>query len=243
VTFQDAQLRLLAYVRDRIQNGEFTERGFARMLGISQPHVHNVLKGARNFSADMSDSILNVLHISILDLVEQDGLEARLDHPKTVVHVSEIPFLDAPIGPGVPWPAMIDRLRRFATPFPALAAPSKLIMARLAYDPEMDITLAGYDSAILDISERERLKPAPEGLYAVERNGGILLRYLRPGGRGYYLVTDMALETPEKWEHLSISGRDLPGFIQGRVLWLGRENDRGLPMHQRGRFLYDVMSS
>jgi plasmid maintenance system antidote protein VapI len=60
LTFQDAQLRLLAYVRDRIHNGELTERGFARMLGVSQPHVHNVLKGVRTLSIDLSDSILNL---------------------------------------------------------------------------------------------------------------------------------------------------------------------------------------
>jgi plasmid maintenance system antidote protein VapI len=53
LTFQDAQQRLLAYVRDRIHNGELTERGFARMIGISQPHVHNVLKGVRNLSIEI----------------------------------------------------------------------------------------------------------------------------------------------------------------------------------------------
>ena len=45
MTFQDARLRLLAYVRNQVRNGELTERGFARLIGISQPHAHNVLKG------------------------------------------------------------------------------------------------------------------------------------------------------------------------------------------------------
>ena len=47
VDFAALQSRLKHAVIRRIYNGEFTERGFARMLGISQPQVHNVLKGAR----------------------------------------------------------------------------------------------------------------------------------------------------------------------------------------------------
>jgi hypothetical protein len=60
LTYQDAQAKLLAYVQDRIHNGEFTERGLARLIGISQPHVHNVLKGVRNLSAEILESILNI---------------------------------------------------------------------------------------------------------------------------------------------------------------------------------------
>ena len=63
MTFQDAQLRLLAYVRSQIRNGELTERGFARLIGISQPHVHNVLKGVRNLSPEFFDLALKYLVI------------------------------------------------------------------------------------------------------------------------------------------------------------------------------------
>ena len=78
LNFLDAQLRLLTYVRDRIHNGELTERGFARLIGMSQPHVHNVLKGVRNLSISTSDSILNIFHMSILDLASLEDLEDHL---------------------------------------------------------------------------------------------------------------------------------------------------------------------
>jgi hypothetical protein len=68
-TFQDAQLRLLAYVRDRIHNGELTERGFARRIGISQPHAHNALKGIRTLSPEVLDAVLSHFHLSLLDLL------------------------------------------------------------------------------------------------------------------------------------------------------------------------------
>jgi hypothetical protein len=68
-TFQDAQLKLLAYVRDRVHNGELTERGFARQIGISQPHAHNALKGVRTLSPEVLDAILRHFHLSLLDLL------------------------------------------------------------------------------------------------------------------------------------------------------------------------------
>jgi hypothetical protein len=68
-TFEDAQLKLLAYVRDRIHNGELTERGFARQIGISQPHAHNALKGVRALSPEVLDAILRYFHLSLLDLL------------------------------------------------------------------------------------------------------------------------------------------------------------------------------
>jgi hypothetical protein len=63
LTFQDAQFKLLAYVRGQIHNGELTERGFARLIGISQPHAHNVLKGVRNLSPNIFDLALKYLAI------------------------------------------------------------------------------------------------------------------------------------------------------------------------------------
>jgi len=63
LTFQDAQLKLLVYVRRQIRNGDLTERGFARLIGISQPHVHNVLKGVRNLSPNIFDLALKYLAI------------------------------------------------------------------------------------------------------------------------------------------------------------------------------------
>ena len=61
-------------VRAFVQNGELTERGLARMIGISQPHMHHILKGARGLSVETADRILAKLKISVLDLLEGDLL-------------------------------------------------------------------------------------------------------------------------------------------------------------------------
>jgi transcriptional regulator with XRE-family HTH domain len=68
--FETLQRRLLASVRSRVQNGELTERGLARMTGISQPHIHHILKGARGLSVENADRILRRLDMTVLDLLE-----------------------------------------------------------------------------------------------------------------------------------------------------------------------------
>ena len=73
-TFEEAQLKLLDYVRDRVHNGELTERGFARQIGISQPHAHNALKGVRTLSPEVLDAILRFFHLSLLDLLSLEPL-------------------------------------------------------------------------------------------------------------------------------------------------------------------------
>jgi len=67
--FAEFHTRLVDCLRGKVRSGELTERGLARMTGISQPHVHNVLKGKKLFSVDVSDTILRELNLDLLDLV------------------------------------------------------------------------------------------------------------------------------------------------------------------------------
>lgn len=70
LSFHDLQGRLISFVVTKIRNGEFTERGLARILGVSQPHFHNVLKGVRPLKPEFADCLLEHFEIGILDLVE-----------------------------------------------------------------------------------------------------------------------------------------------------------------------------
>lgn len=70
---------LLWKLRDRlnreVRNGRLTERGLARLVGLSQSHTHNVLKGARILSPYVADKILSGLGMTVLDLLEDDGAD------------------------------------------------------------------------------------------------------------------------------------------------------------------------
>ena len=59
---------LVQRLRDMVRNGELTERA------LSQPHIHNVLKGKRALSVEMADVILNALNLDVHDLLKQSAL-------------------------------------------------------------------------------------------------------------------------------------------------------------------------
>ena len=132
--------------------------------------------------------------------------------------------------------------KSFPLPFPCATAPAELVMARLAADPAMLATLGSFDIALLDTSERSRSPVSPSGLYAIERGGEAVLRYIRSGARRHYLVTDATCDIPAAWEPLTLSAAQFGAAVKARVCWLGRERDRD-NLSQRGRFLYDPISS
>jgi plasmid maintenance system antidote protein VapI len=83
VTFDVLRARLIQQVKMRINNGEFTERGLARLLGISQSQTHNVLKGARKLQMHLADRILMKLGLSAVDLLNDGELDEALRRKMT----------------------------------------------------------------------------------------------------------------------------------------------------------------
>ena len=78
--FQELERRFIDNLKQRIRSGELTERGLARLAGISQPHVHNVLKGKRIFSLPTADQILRVLRLDLLDLISPEEIDRKRRH-------------------------------------------------------------------------------------------------------------------------------------------------------------------
>ena len=77
VDFRELQLRLVRHLQGRIRGGEITERRLARVVEVSQPHLHNVLKGKHTFSIAMSDKILRHLQLDLLDLIDPEDRRRR----------------------------------------------------------------------------------------------------------------------------------------------------------------------
>jgi hypothetical protein len=74
MTFHDLQQRLVEDLRQRVRSGDVTERSLAHATGVSQPHMHNVLKGIRLLSVDTADQILRHLDMDVLDLIELEDV-------------------------------------------------------------------------------------------------------------------------------------------------------------------------
>ena len=80
VDFMTMKNRLVTGLRLRLRNGELTERRLAVRVGLSQSHMHNVLKGKRDLTLEVADRILRELKITALDLFERDELMSHLGH-------------------------------------------------------------------------------------------------------------------------------------------------------------------
>jgi transcriptional regulator with XRE-family HTH domain len=77
VNFKHLEHRFLCELRERVRSGAATERGLARLVGVSQPHMHNVLKGKRFFSLEKADQVLRSLGLDVLDLIDPDEWDRR----------------------------------------------------------------------------------------------------------------------------------------------------------------------
>lgn len=78
MSFEKLSASLLERARDLVRNGEYTERSLARLLGISQPHSHNVLKGVRALTPELFDTMLKQLGIEVLDLYQKPEIDRHL---------------------------------------------------------------------------------------------------------------------------------------------------------------------
>ena len=74
MNFRELQRRLITHLRALVRSGDSTERGLARITGVSQPHMHNVLKGKRLLSLEMADQVLVQLQLDLLDFIEPGEL-------------------------------------------------------------------------------------------------------------------------------------------------------------------------
>src|SRR5260370_16450130 len=129
-TFRDAEERLVAQVRTRMRNGELTERALARRLGVSQSHINNVLRGRRNLSHELADSILKFLHYSLLDLHHDIEVHSRFS--ETTAGTSfVVEVLKHRIGPGQNWSTARHGEFRYHTPCVLTEPPDYSVFRRL----------------------------------------------------------------------------------------------------------------
>lgn len=221
-------------IREMVRCGELTERGIARVTGVSQPHVHNVLKGIRALSPEFADQLLQQLSLTLADLcsdAEPEKGSQRLDahtfHP--------VPMLRGRTGPRH-FPFTPER-HEGVYPFPRtqvtmLTDPVVLV---IHHDDSMAPRFQEGDLILLERSEHARLNPDPESAYVVDTAEGTAVRYIRYGGRSVYLLTEKSRRDQHEWEYLPLSGRNILEVVRGRVVWIGRRMEM-MPPERRMRF-------
>lgn len=75
LNFEEFQRRLVTNLRESVRNGDMTERRLARITGVSQPHIHHVLRGKRGLSISMSDQVMRAMRNDLLDFLAPEDIE------------------------------------------------------------------------------------------------------------------------------------------------------------------------
>jgi transcriptional regulator with XRE-family HTH domain len=215
--------RLVANLRARVKNGELTERSLARLSGISQPHIHNVLKRARILSPELADLILSKMQLSILDLLDRKEITDYLArNTQSELRFRAVPVLDGFLGPGFLLPKQTPTCESQSIPYTQAVSLTQPVVARLAADEQMEGVVNANDLVLLDQSETARTFLQPHGYYVVNTPAGGLIRSLRRDMASLYLISEINKDQPGEWPVISLAGRDILELVLARVVWLNR---------------------
>lgn len=79
--FKHLQENLRSTLLDRIDGGELTGLRLAEQTGFRQAHISNFLNRKRSLSLEGMDRVLNVQHLSVLDLLDPNEINKRASVP------------------------------------------------------------------------------------------------------------------------------------------------------------------
>jgi hypothetical protein len=215
--FQVLHQRFLALLRARVRGGELTERGLARLTGVSQPHVHNVLNGVRILSPILADQMLRHLKLTVFDLCAPSELSAI---------IAEVPVFRSALGPGQRFGERALPTEKYLFPLSLVAGLSDPIAARLAFDRHLGPQWRAGDLVLLDRSEILRQNPDVRSAYVVDTPRGALVRYIRREGRSLYLAAEDSLRDPARCELIPLAEppeRNILEIVRARIVWMGRQ--------------------
>lgn len=216
------QERLISRLKETIRNGELTERRLAFNVGISQPHIHRVLKGEKALSLKNLDVMLMYLTQNLLDFCNAAEIQTHLAKLKASTQpMVDVPVYSSEIGPGCNWQRNLNPQYRRSIPCETIGRCTQVVLARLAADPAMRFSLQAHTLALLATDEPALI--GPSSLYAIDRGQDAVIRRLRRGLHRVYLVTDGHHNQPLCWEALSLGDRSTLPRIIGRVIWMGTD--------------------
>ena len=240
VNFLVFQARLLDTVRFRLRNGEWTERGLARQLGVSQPHVHNVLKGIRTLTPALSDLLLHLLGMSLLDLVGAEELH-RMEKLAAEIPVHAIGVAAGTLGPWRPWPDLDSAMDYVHLRRSDLREVESPVLVRLGEDAGL-ARFPGARMALLDRHVRAQGFPAPQAIYAVEWNGAGHLARLRLEEGGLRPLGQMNLSASSLPPLLLTARWDWRKLVRARLVWAGADLLAPPRLDNCGRYFEDAAS-
>ncbi len=242
LTFSGLRRRLLNLVRARLFNGELTERRLARIIGMSQPHMHNVLKGARVLKPELADSLLAAFGLTVMDLIEESEAWGLFRDRRTGdAGMILAPVAGTPVGPGHPFPRFGDAAEWYGLPEWLWRRYPSLVLTPLAPDPGSALP-PGHRFAVLTLDEGARLAVSPAQVAVLGLPGSAYVRRIRVEPRRLRLLGQRSWLGTEECEEVDLRGESLLGVVRGLVVWSGMDLRSASPLDYMGSFLENPAS-
>lgn len=212
---------LIELARSRIRSGVVSERGLARQAGLSQPHLHNVLKGIRELSPQSADRLMKALDVTVPQVLWSEG---GVD----VAEIRAVPLLRERIGPGgavsltdcagyIPFPAR--------TVLPLVDPVAAVISAELLLPAEF----RPVDLILMDCDPEKRIAPSESRCWVVAEPSGLRVRYVRRIRGGIEISSDRERSESGILRVVSLEGRNILDIVRAGIVWIGRETETHSP--------------
>ncbi len=206
---------LLELARGRIRSGVVSERGLARQAGLSQPHLHNVLKGIRELSPQSADRLMQALEVTVPQVLWSEG---GVD----VAEIRAVPLLRERIGPGGP-ASLVD----FAGYMPLPAKTASLLVdpvaARISADLALPAEFRAGDLILMDRDPEKRIAPSESSCWVVAEPSGLRVRYVRRIRGAVEIGNEREWPASGILHVVSLQGRNILDIVRAGIVWIGRD--------------------
>jgi hypothetical protein len=205
-----------------IHSGTTTERRLAFTVGISQPHLHNILNGTRKLTPAVADQVMERLEWSLLDLVETNEAQALVDRRQAeLAHGRDTPSASLGVGKGLRFPGQSNGVA--AIPIAWLAYTEDPLVVSAGEDEEMEPVIEAGDILLVDRSARARMQVDDDALYVVRTaDGESVARWVRYSSRGLYLASAATGPEPSEWQLVTAAARRRLEIIEARIIAFSR---------------------
>lgn len=215
--FRGSAALLLERTRSMIRSGEITERGLAKLMGYSQPHVHNVLAGVRGVNMGFADDLMAALGIQPAELFA--GVESK----RTGNYV-RVPLCSGTLSSKSSFPRKGREAGVVYLP-PGVVPASAALMAMHVGEDESNMWPAIWpgDIIVIDSAPPCRADPDVDGIYALRLRGKGMVRRCRKIGGRLLIIGDRDEGADPEW--VSLDTRRILDVVRGRIVWVSRRLD------------------
>ena len=235
--FKTLQEALRKALWQRIDAGDLTGLRLARQTGFKQAHISNFLNRKRGLSIEGMDKVLNVQHLSVLDLLDPQEVNQRASIlPPSDDEFENVPLVDGTVAAAAPqiMNMKVKEIVKFRKNFLRKLRPEtgkgrenwqRFAVIRVDGREGMSMypRLLPGATVLLD-RHYNQLKPYRKndpGMYAVARDGDCTIKYVERAGR-HLVLRPHNQAYPVEVIPIE-SGKSALDYLVGRVCHIGLE--------------------